>query len=512
LVRSATVGRNSAGFFFDFLQIYASFDKFARPETDYRISSSTIFSKKMPVPIKFGTDGWRAIIADDYTVENVQRVAEATARFMRNNKMKKAVIGHDCRFGGALFAATTARVLGAHGIKCHLARGFVSTPMVSLGTVRLKAQIGVVITASHNPPSYNGFKLKAHYGGPMVPSDIAAVEALIPETYPHTTLPTLAELEEKGLLQYVDLEDMYIKQVRRSFDLKTIKAAGVRLAYDAMYGAGQNVVRRLLPKSVLLHCDENPGMHGQAPEPIHRNLQLLSETIRKNPKISAGLATDGDADRIGMYDEDGNFVDSHHLLLILLLYLYQYKDLRGKVVFTFSVTDKLKKMAEKFGLPYEITKVGFKYIAEIMTREDVLVGGEESGGLAVKGHIPERDGVWMGLLVLEFMARTGKTVKGLVQEVYDVVGAFAFDRDDLHITESQKQAVIAACRERRYKSFGSYKIESVEDLDGWKFKLGGDNWVMIRASGTEPVLRVYAQAGSLADARKMLDATREAIL
>lgn len=466
----------------------------------------------MATPIKFGTDGWRAIIADEYTVDNVMRVAEATALFMKQRKMKKAVIGHDCRFGGALFVSTTARVLGAYGIKCHVASDFVSTPMVSLGVVKLKADLGVVITASHNPPSYNGFKLKAAYGGPSIPSDIAAVEALIPDVCTLAKLPSLSDLVQKKLLVDVDLETMYLRHARKNFDLKSIKQSAGKLAYDAMYGAGQRAMRKLLPRSVFLRCDVNPGMHGKAPEPIHRNLLDLSETVKKNPKITAGLANDGDADRIGMYDEDGNFVDSHHLLLILLLYLYKYKNMRGKVVFTFSVTDKLKKMAEKFGLPYEITKVGFKYIAEIMTKEDVLVGGEESGGLAVKGHIPERDGIWMGLLVLEFMAKTGKTVKGLVQEVYKEVGAFAFDRDDLHITEEQKQAVIKACNARSYKAFGSYKIQGVEDLDGWKFLLGDEKWVMIRASGTEPVLRVYAQAGSLAETRKMLDATKETIL
>lgn len=466
----------------------------------------------MAVPIKFGTDGWRAIIADDYTVDNVKRVAEATALYMKQRKMKKAVIGYDCRFGGLLFASITARVLGAHGIKSHVGVGFVSTPMVSLGVVKLKADLGIVITASHNPPSYNGYKLKASYGGPMIPSEIAAVEALIPEVCSLSKLPEISELVEKKLFQDADLETMYLRHCRQNFDMKGIKSAGIKLAYDAMYGAGQRAVRTLLPKSVFLHCDWNPGMHGQAPEPIHRNLTLLSQTIAKNPKISAGLANDGDADRIGMYDEDGNFVDSHHLLLILLLYLHKYKGMTGKVVFTFSVTDKMKKMAEKFGLPYEITKVGFKYIAEIMTKEDVLVGGEESGGLAVKGHIPERDGIWMGLLVLEFMAKTGKTVKGLVEEVYKEVGRFAFDRDDLHITEVQKQAVIAACNARSYSAFGSYKIKGVEDLDGWKFLFGDDKWVMIRASGTEPVLRVYAQADSLAETRAMLDATRATIL
>lgn len=466
----------------------------------------------MAVSIKFGTDGWRAIIADDYTVDNVKRVAEATALYMKQNKMKKAVIGHDCRFGGRLFTNVTAQVLGAYGIKCHIGTGFVSTPMISLGVVKLKADLGIVITASHNPPSYNGYKLKASYGGPSIPSEIAAVESQIPEVCSLKSLPSLEDLAAKKLLVDVDLEKMYLQHAKKSFDFKLIKGAGIKLAYDAMYGAGQRAVKNLLPKSVFLHCDWNPGMHGQAPEPISRNLTELSSLIAKNPKISAGLATDGDADRIGMFDEDGNFVDSHHLLLILLLYLYKYKNLRGKVVFTFSVTDKLKKMAEKFGLPYEITKVGFKYIAEIMTQEDVLVGGEESGGLAVKGHIPERDGVWVGLMVLEFMAATGKTVKGLVQEVYDEVGAFAFDRDDLHITEAQKQAVIAACKAKSYKAFGGYKIQGMEDLDGWKFLLGGESWVMIRASGTEPVLRVYAQAPNLAEARKMLDATKETIL
>ncbi|MBK8966084.1 MAG: phosphoglucomutase/phosphomannomutase family protein [Saprospiraceae bacterium] len=466
----------------------------------------------MATPIKFGTDGWRAIIADDYTVDNVLRVAEATARYMKKHGMKSAVIGYDCRFGGLLFTETTARVLGAFGIKCHVATSFVSTPMVSLGVVKTKSQIGIVITASHNPPSYNGFKLKAAYGGPMIPSGIAEVESMIPDACTLTELPSLRDLVAKNLLKDVDLEAMYLRHVRKNFDLKAIKQNAGRMAYDAMYGAGQRAVRKLLPRSLFLHCDLNPGMHGQAPEPIHRNLTLLSETIRKNPKITCGLANDGDADRIGMYDEDGNFVDSHHLLLILLLYLYKYKNMRGKVVYTFSVTDKMKKMAELFGLPHEVTKIGFKYIAEIMTNEDVLVGGEESGGLAVKGHIPERDGIWMGLLVLEFMAKTGKTIKGLVQEVYELVGAFASDRDDLHITEAQKQAVITACKDGKYKAFGNYTVQGVEDIDGWKFLFGNEKWVMIRPSGTEPVLRVYAQGPDLAECRRILDATKATIL
>jgi phosphomannomutase len=253
-------------------------------------------------------------------------------------------------------------------------------------------------------------------------------------------------------------------------------------------------------------------MYGQAPEPIHRNLSELSELIANNPRIKLGIANDGDADRIGLYDEDGNFVDSHHILLLLLLYLRKYKGMSGKVVYTFSVTDKMKKLADKFGLPSEMTKIGFKYIAEIMTKEEVLVGGEESGGLAVAGHIPERDGIWIGLMVLEFMAKTGKTLKQLIGEVYEEVGAFAFDRDDLHLTEDKKQSIIANCKSNVYNNFGDYKVESFESVDGFKFNLGNESWVMLRPSGTEPVLRVYAQASNLAAARAILDATQATIL
>ena len=464
-------------------------------------------------PIKFGTDGWRAIIGKDYTIDNVKRVTEATAAWMKNMNYTKVVIGHDCRFGGEMFAETATRVFGAFGIKVNLAKGFVSTPMVSLGVVKTKSDLGVVITASHNPPSYNGFKLKSNFGGPTIPSDIKAVEALIPDVC-SAELPELETMMEDGLLNYVDLEQIYIDHVEANFDLKAINnASNIKVVYDAMYGAGMNAVKRLLPNSIFLHCDVNPGFKGQAPEPIHRNLTELSETLKQNDAYTVGLANDGDADRIGMYDGDGNFVDSHHLLLLLLWYMHKEKGLDGKVVVTFSVTDKMKKMAELFGLKeFEVTKIGFKYIAEIMTKEDVLVGGEESGGLAVKGHIPERDGVWMGLLIMEFMAKTGKSLKELVQEVYDMVGSFSFDRDDLHIKEQQKQDIIQKCKTDPFTSFGNYKVKSIETVDGFKFFLSDTEWVMIRPSGTEPVLRVYGQAPTAADVRTMLDAVQKELL
>lgn len=461
--------------------------------------------------IKFGTDGWRAIIAQEYTVDNVKRVAEGTARWMLQQGMKQVAIGHDTRFAGQLFAETSARVFGALGIKVMLAKGYVSTPMVSLATARTGSGLGVVITASHNPPSYNGFKLKSHLGGPLAPAQISEVEDLIPE-HCALELPELDELQSKGLLEYVNMEQMYLDHVYANFDLDAIRKANIPMAFDAMYGAGQNVMRTLLPDAHLLHCEYNPSFMGQAPEPIHRNLSELSQLIANSPDIALGLANDGDADRIGMYDQDGRFVDSHHILLLLLLYLYRYKGERGKVVVTFSVTDKMKKMAEVFGLDCEVTKIGFKYIAEIMSKEDVIVGGEESGGLAVKGHIPERDGVWIGLMILEFMAKTGKSLQQLIEEVYEIVGPFASDRDDLHLRESQKQDIIAACKSNAYKAFGAYTVESTEDLDGFKFNLGEERWVMIRPSGTEPVLRVYAQAADQVAVRQILDAARQTLL
>jgi phosphomannomutase len=410
-----------------------------------------------------------------------------------------------------MFAEYTARVLGDNGIKVHLSPGFVSTPMVSLGVVQTGSDMGIVITASHNPPSYNGYKLKSSYGGPTIPSDIEEVENLIPDTA-ISNLPSLSELQEKDLLVYTDLEAMYMTHVESNFDLDLIRNSGVNLVYDGMYGAGQNVIKKLFPNALMLHCDFNPSFHGRAPEPILRNLPEMAEILKKDSKYNMGLANDGDADRIGLFDEDGNFVDSHHILLLLLYYMHEYKKLGGKVVFTFSVTEKLKKLADIYGLESIITKIGFKYIAEIMTTQDVLVGGEESGGLAVKGHIPERDGVWIGLMVMEFMAKSGKTIKQLIQDVYAKVGSFASDRDDLHITNEIKNAVMDRCAKGEITSIGSRPVTKYEDIDGHKFFVSEGEWIMVRASGTEPVLRVYGQAANNADARKLIDEAKKTLL
>ncbi len=278
-----------------------------------------------------------------------------------------------------------------------------------------------------------------------------------------------------------------------------------------MFGAGKKVMKRLFPEIYHLHSDDNPGFHGQAPEPIHKNLLEFSNFIKDKKNISCGLATDGDADRIGLYDNEGNFVDSHHIILLLIHYLVKYKNQTGKVATAFSTTVKINNMCKHYNLPLDVVKIGFKYICSIMVAEDVLVGGEESGGIAIKGHIPERDGIWMGLTIWEFMAKTNKTLKQLIQEVYDITGTFWFERNDLYIDEATKNKVLELCKSNSYKEFGKYKVQRIDNLDGYKFFFDDNTWLMIRASGTEPVLRTYAEAATkeitfdiLADVKKVL--------
>ena len=463
--------------------------------------------------IKFGTDGWRAIIADDFTVDNVARVSVAVAQWVKKNfpNNPSIVVGHDCRFAGELFADTCTKVFVSNGIKVHLAKGFVSTPMVSLGAVQLKASVGVILTASHNPPSYNGYKLKGSYGGPLIPEHVQEIEDAIPSMHGMKLADIdLKKAEAGGLISVVDLEGMYVQHVEQNFDLEAIRKSGLKLGYDAMYGAGQNVIPRILPQTTLLHCVNDPSFKGQAPEPIHKNLLEFSELIKKTG-IDCGLATDGDADRIGLYNSKGEFVDSHHIILLLIHYLVKYKKFTGKVVVAVSTTPKVEKMCKHYGLEYQVVKIGFKWICGIMITDDVLLGGEESGGIAIKGHIPERDGIWMGLTIWEYMARSGKTLEKLIQEVYAIVGPFSYDRSDLHISEALKQQVLKACTENKYTKFGGLEVRRLETIDGWKYHFDNDQWLMIRASGTEPVLRTYAESNSLENARKILAACKETI-
>ena len=461
--------------------------------------------------IKFGTDGWRAIIARDFTTANVKRVAKATADWaLQQESTASIVTGFDCRFGGSLFMETAIQVFCRHGIKVFYDKNFVSTPMISLAAQRLNCTLGVIFTASHNPPAYNGYKLKSKAGGPLFQKHISEVEALIPESY-EVAEHSMEYWESKGLLEYVDLETMYAEHAAAVFPLEAIADSGLVVTYDAMYGAGQSIAQRLLPQADFMHCEYNPSFYGQAPEPITKNLQPLIQYIRQTKHTDIAIATDGDADRIGVVDGQGKNIDSHHIILLLIHILHRYKGMNGKVVIAFSVSNKIKKLCEAYGLEVTVTKIGFKYICEIMTQEDVLVGGEESGGIAVKGHIPERDGLWNGLLLIEQLVHTGQSLNELIEEVYNVVGRFAYDRDDLHLTEEQKEKAIARCREG-IKQIGSISVNKVEDMDGWKFYLEEEETVMVRASGTEPVLRIYGEAGTPERVREIIDQMKSTLL
>ena len=451
--------------------------------------------------IKFGTDGWRAVIGVDFTASNLISVADATLMYLiKRNPKPVVLVGYDCRFNGKLFAQITATRLAQNGAKVLLTPGFVSTPMVSLATVQRRADMGIILTASHNPPEYLGFKLKGPYGGPAYPSVIEEIETYIgvQNDFANGDFETLLS---NGSIEYYDAEALYINHLKSSFSIDAMRGSGVKIAYDAMYGAGRKVLSKVFPDAHLIHCDNNPGFNGRAPEPIGKNLPELREYCKSN-KIPFGLATDGDADRIGLYDDRGVFIDSHHIMLLVANYLLREKKMTGKIVSTFSCTDKIKKFAQINGLPFEVTKIGFKYIAEIMAAERVLVGGEESGGIAVAGHIPERDGIYIGLLVLEMMAKSGKNISELISDIYNEVGEFAVERNDLHLSEEDKARIVSECP--NYRKFGPYMVQSLEDLDGFKYRFGDDKWVMIRPSGTEPVLRVYAEAESSTFANDIL--------
>jgi phosphomannomutase len=462
-----------------------------------------------PAPIRFGTDGWRAVIADGYTFANLERVAAATARWLHADygDAPHVVLGHDTRFMGRAFAEHVARVLAADGVTVTLADTFVTTPAVSWATKHLGAHAGLVITASHNPPAYNGYKIKADFGGPAPPALIAAVEEALRHVAPRAApLPAFDACVADGTVRLHALRGAFLDALRARLDIDAIRAAGLTVAHDAMYGAGQGFVTDLLgPEHVVeVRCEENPGFHGQPPEPIARNLAPLAEAVTAHG-CAMGLANDGDADRVGLYDEQGRFVSPHRILALLVKYLHEERGLEGKVVKTFSTTHMLDVMCDAYGLPLETTKIGFKYIAEKMVTEDVLVGGEESGGIAAKGHVPERDGIYIGLLVAEMMVKRGLPLSALVDELYDAFGPHGYFRSDVHTTDDAKRRVLARLeREGGLAAIDGRTVARVDTLDGFKHVTEGGGWLLVRPSGTEPVLRVYAEAETQKAARALV--------
>lgn len=456
--------------------------------------------------IKFGTDGWRAVIADQYTFANVARVSAATARWIKDSGVSQngVVLGFDARFQSEAFAKLAAQVLAHEGLHVRFSDSICPTPAVSLGAQQFDA-VGVVITASHNPPEYNGFKIKAPFGGSASPAQITEVEARIPETYETKSLPDFDALVEKGKIELIDLNSRYLDIIRERINLDVIRKHGGKIAHDAMFGSGAGLIGELLGDlAIELNCEFNPGFNGVPPEPIEKNLTELPELI-VSEGCMLGIANDGDADRVAMFDENGHYVDSHQILSLLAKYMADTKGMHGELVKTFSTTDMMRKQAEKYGLTIHTTPIGFKYITEKILEGDVLVCGEESGGIAVKGHLAERDGIYIGLLIAEMCARRGKSLSALVQELFDEFGPHYCRRNDLHTTEERKVRMIELCKAEKLTEISGQRVIKVEHTDGIKHWLADGSWLLVRASGTEPVLRIYSEAETPERAQQLVD-------
>lgn len=474
--------------------------------------------------IKFGTDGWRAVISEEFTFENVRIVAQAIAdKMLADGKSSKkakppsAVVGYDTRFLSDRYAAAVSEVLAANGIRVWLAQRDAPTPIVSFAIVDKKASAGVMITASHNPPRYNGIKLKSKDGGSASPDDVKDVENRAQSHVKAGSQPQLVKLDEglsQGLIQYFDPLPAYKKHLHKLVNFEKIRKANLSVAVDPMYGAGRFYLADLLREAGCrvkeVRGEMNPGFNGSHPEPIGKNLDPLYQEMATG-QYQIGLATDGDADRIGAMDPGDHFaspqfIDPHRIMAIILEYLVHYRGLRGSVVKTVSTTQMLNQLAERYGLKIHETPVGFNHICDLMMEEKVLIGGEESGGISILGHIPEGDGLLMGLLLAEVVATHHKTLAQLLRDLMAApdVGPFYYARRDQPVTPFEKAKLVASMMADVPERLGGSDVAKTSDKDGVKFIMADESWLLIRPSGTEPVLRIYAESRSDSQVQTLL--------
>jgi phosphomannomutase len=462
--------------------------------------------------IHFGTDGWRAVISDTFTFHNLRLVAQAIADAISSDNWlngtslegapdpRKVVVGFDTRFLSDRYAMEAARVLAANNFTVYLAHADAPTPVISYAVRANNAIAGVMITASHNAPRYNGVKLKAAYGGSALPEQCRSVEVYLNDNEALGRGPNSVDYEQArqlGLIQRFNPILAYNERMRQLINFDVIADHPQRLVVDSMYGAGRGIIRGLLQGTGCevheIRGEMNPGFGGVHPEPIARYLSALAGAISTGMG-GFGLANDGDADRIGAMDERGNFVDPHKIMALALRYLHDERGLRGSVVRTVSTTRMVDRLAKRYNLPIHETPVGFNHIADYMLKEKVLIGGEESGGISFNGHIPEGDGILMGLLVVEMVAAYKTTLHELVNDVLKDVGPAHYARTDLRLSHPVSKAqMVQRLVDGTPASIGGETITEVSTLDGVKYLLSDDSWLLIRPSGTEPVLRVYAE-------------------
>jgi len=468
------------------------------------------------MPIHFGTDGWRAVISDTFTFDNLRIVAQAIADAVASENWdksgnggpkpdpKKIVVGFDTRFLSDRFAGEVARVLAANGFTVLLSQSDAPTPAVSFAVKHQGAIAGVMITASHNAPRYNGVKLKASYGGSALPEQCRRVEVYINDNEERARGPNLMDFQkarDAGLIQKFNPLPAYFDHLHTLINTDIIAENPQRFVVDSMYGAGRGVIKAFLQGTgcdiAEIRSEMNPGFGGIHPEPIAKNLGALSSAVSSGMG-NFGLVTDGDADRIGAMDERGTFVDPHKIFALSLKYLVEQRGLKGAVVRTVSTTRMIDRLARKYGLKLYETPVGFNHIADYMMQEDVLIGGEESGGISFKGHIPEGDGPIMGLLLVEMIAAWKKPLVDLIDELVAEVGPAFYMRVDLRLSRPvAKQEMTDFLTGQAPQEIGSEKVDEISQRDGIKYIMADDSWLLIRPSGTEPVLRVYAEGRTL---------------
>ncbi len=475
------------------------------------------------MPINFGTDGWRAVISDTFTFGNLRLVTQAISDMFtsvalyngwskeKTGHEKKIVVGYDTRFLSDRYAIDVARVLAGNGFTVLLSTADSPTPAISYAVKAERAMGGVMITASHNAPRYNGVKIKSYNGSSASPELCRRVEVYLNDNEQRGRGPNLMELErarDLNLIQRFNAIPGYSEHLRQIIDFNVISEGKNRVVVDSMYGSGRGVIKSLLQGTGCevheVRGELNPGFGGVHPEPIGKYLGTLAGAISTGMG-DFGLATDGDADRIGAMDERGNFVDPHKIMALALRHLVEKRKMTGSVVRTVSTTRMIDRLAARYGLTLHETPVGFNHIADLMINDDVLIGGEESGGISFKGHIPEGDGVLMGLLLVEIVASSGATLFELVEDLLAEVGPVVYDRRDLRLLHPvEKQAMVQRLQDEAPASIGGESVVQVNALDGVKYLLQDDSWLLIRPSGTEPVLRVYAEGRSSDMVKAML--------
>ncbi len=466
--------------------------------------------------IKFGTDGWRAIIAEDFTFDNVRLCAQGAADMMKYHSLafRGFVVGYDTRFASAEFAAAVAEVTAANGVPTFLCDKAAPTPVIAYNLVAKDAGAGAIITASHNPAAYNGFKYKPDYGGSASPEIVEELESRIrsAESLGGAHRIPLGQARANGLLEYFDPEPDYLNHVASFVDLEAIRNAGLDIVVDSMHGAGAGYFAKLLSggstRVVDLRSKPNPAFPGMAqPEPIAHNLEpLINEVSDRTADV--GFATDGDADRLGVVDDDGNFLTTLQTFALLCMHQLDTLGRKGPLVRSITMTGMIDKLGAIYDVPVHETPVGFKYLGPVMMSEDALIAGEESGGYAFQGNVPERDGILSGLMLLDMMVKTELSIVDLLAELEAKVGPHHYDRLDLRFDESERNVVLARLQSAVPSSLAGKRVEQIDAQDGFRYLLTGGYWSLVRFSGTEPLLRIYAEAETPEDVRMLIEETR----